>query len=115
MTFRHKLNRFGRRPVDRFTNGQSNRYPRPLADPTADVDLALVPLHQAPYDLHVKPGPIGLAAITRAGLKNSFPHSRKIVLLNSDTGIFDRHHQLWSVTQRTDGDASPARCELDGV
>ena len=47
MTFRHEFDRFGRHPVAALGDRQSDRYTRSLTDPAADIDLAIMQLHQA--------------------------------------------------------------------
>ena len=46
MVFRHEPNGFGRRLIVALSKGQSDRYPRSLADPAADIDRAVMQLHQ---------------------------------------------------------------------
>ena len=46
MTFRHKFDRFDRPPVAVLADRQSDRDPRALAGPAADIDRAIMQLYQ---------------------------------------------------------------------
>ena len=94
MTFRHEFDRLGRRPFATLTDRQSNRHPRSLADPAADIDLTIMQLHQAFDDRQPEPRTIMFAVMARTRLEEGLSQTRKIVLFDSDTRVLNRHKQI---------------------
>ena len=113
-TFCHELDRIddlAAFAIDR----QPNRYARAFAEPAADINIAVVQLHQPLDDRKAETRAIVPAVIGGARLKESFAQTRQIGFADTDTGILDSDRELWSIALRADGDTAAARRKLDGV